>query len=57
MKADTIFSFPELGDSMPLEGPPSHLNAGATAHVYIGFELLGPKVVFDRPEEESCVLP
>ena len=51
------FFVPELDESISVDHVPAHLSSGATTHCYLGFELVGPKVFFDRPDEEACLIP
>ncbi len=47
----------DLGIDIPVNRTPRNIRPGDTTHAYIGFSLLGPTAVFDRPTNERMLLP
>lgn len=48
---------PHIGIDIPINQMPGSLRPGDTTHAYIGFSLLGPTAVFERPAESHLLLP
>lgn len=47
----------QLGVDIPISQSPGSLRPGDTTHAYVGFCLLGPTAVFDRPTNSYMLMP